>query len=64
MRGEDLFHGKAQCATCHSGVAFLDHQMHDLGTERFTGEALVGPIKTFTLRGIKDSPPYFMTVAA
>jgi cytochrome c peroxidase len=58
MRGEKLFYGKAQCATCHTGPAFLDHQMHDLQLERFTQEPGDGPIKTFTLRGIKDSPPY------
>lgn len=58
IRGEDLFFGKAQCATCHSGVAYLDHQYHDLHLERFTAEPGDGPIKTFTLRGIKDSPPY------
>lgn len=32
--------------------------MHDLKLERFGAEA-DGPIKTFALRGIKDSPPYF-----
>ena len=32
--------------------------MHDLRLERFTREPGDGPIKTFTLRGIKDSPPY------
>ncbi|MEZ0264016.1 MAG: cytochrome B6 [Phycisphaerae bacterium] len=58
LRGEKLFFGKAQCSTCHSGPAFLDHQMHDLMVERFTQEPGDGPIKTFTLRGIKDSPPY------
>ena len=31
--------------------------MHDLKLERFGAEA-DGPIKTFVLRGIKDSPPY------
>jgi hypothetical protein len=45
----------------------MDMQMHDLKLERFyepgqTVNGLVmlpdGPIKTFTLRGIKDSPPY------
>ena len=36
----------------------MDHQMHDLVVERFTKEPGDGPIKTFTLRGIKDSPPY------
>ena len=33
--------------------------MHDLHLERFLkNEAGDGPIKSFTLRGIKDSPPY------
>lgn len=31
--------------------------MHDLYLERFGAEA-DGPIKSFVLRGIKDSPPY------
>ena len=31
--------------------------MHDIRLERF-GAAADGPIKTFVLRGIKDSPPY------
>jgi cytochrome c peroxidase len=58
MRGQELFFGRAQCSTCHNGPAFLDDKMHDLGVERFTKEPGDGPIKTFTLRGIKDSPPY------
>ena len=32
--------------------------MHDLKVERFVNEVPLGPMKTFTLRGIKDSPPY------
>jgi cytochrome c peroxidase len=32
--------------------------MHDLKLERFMAEPPRGPIKTFTLRGIKESPPY------
>lgn len=32
--------------------------MHDLKLERFVDEPPTGLIKTFTLRGIKDSPPY------
>jgi cytochrome c peroxidase len=32
--------------------------MHDLRVERFVDEAPLGPIKTFTLRGIRESPPY------
>ncbi|MGV3660244.1 MAG: cytochrome B6 [Prosthecobacter sp.] len=57
-RGEQLFFGKAQCATCHPPPFYLDHLYHDLKTERFLDEAPLGPIKSFTLRGIKDSPPY------
>jgi len=67
MRGQALFFGKAQCATCHSAPHYTDNTMHDLKVERFykTQEinGLVatkqGPMKTFPLRGIKDSPPYF-----
>ncbi len=58
LRGEKLFHGKGRCATCHPAPFFLDHQLHDLQVERFVDEAPVGPIKTFTLRGIKESPPF------
>ncbi len=66
LAGEKIFHGKGRCAECHTGPAFTDHQMHDLHLERFyTVETINGqrnmqdgPIKTFTLRGIKDSPPY------
>ncbi len=57
-RGEALFFGKAQCSACHPPPAYLDQQMHDLKVERFLDEPPRGPIKTFTLRGIKDSPPY------
>ena len=32
--------------------------MHDLQVERFYAGRAEGPIKTFPLRGIKDSPPY------
>jgi len=66
LAGEKVFQGKGRCAECHGGPGFLDHQMHDLHLERFyTAEVIngqnneaAGPIKTFTLRGIKDSPPY------
>src|SRR5262245_36829873 len=59
LRGEQLFFGKAQCSTCHPRPAFMDQQMHDLHVERFLNdEPGDGPIKTFTLRGIKESPPY------
>jgi cytochrome c peroxidase len=59
MRGEKLFFGKGKCGDCHTAPFYLDHQMHDLKLERFLkGEPGDGPIKTFTLRGIKESPPY------
>jgi hypothetical protein len=58
IAGEDLFFGKARCAGCHQPPVYTDHMMHDLFLERFGAEA-DGPIKTFALRGIKDSPPYF-----
>lgn len=66
LAGEALFQGKAQCASCHTSPFFLDDRMHDLKVERFYEPKTIndqfihaeGPIKTFTLRGIKDSPPY------
>jgi cytochrome c peroxidase len=59
LRGEKLFFGKGQCSVCHPAPFFLDNQMHDLHLERFLGdEPGDGPIKSFTLRGIKESPPY------
>jgi cytochrome c peroxidase len=65
-RGEALFFGKAQCAVCHPAPYYTDNLMHNLKTERFFNEQMVngrkasmdGPIKTFPLRGIKESPPY------
>lgn len=57
-RGEQLFFGKAECGTCHPAPFYMDQQMHDLHIERFVDEAPNGPMKTFTLRGIKESPPY------
>jgi cytochrome c peroxidase len=66
VRGEKLFNGKAQCSVCHPAPFYTDNQMHNLKTERFYKPKTVlghtaagdGPIKTFPLRGIKDSPPY------
>jgi cytochrome c peroxidase len=58
IAGEELFFGKAQCATCHPAPFYLDDKMHDLRLQEFLNEPGDGAIKTFTLRGIKDSPPY------
>ena len=57
-QGESIFFGKGRCAVCHPAPFYLDHLMHDLQLERFVDEAPLGRMKTFTLRGIKDSPPY------
>ena len=67
MRGQKLFFGKAQCADVPPGPVL--HRQPDARPE---GRALLqdaddqrpdgdgrGPIKTFPLRGIKESPPYF-----
>jgi cytochrome c peroxidase len=58
LRGEQVFFGKGKCSGCHPPPFYLDHQMHDLRLDRFLNEPGDGPIKSFTLRGIKDSPPY------
>lgn len=66
LRGEALFHGKGQCASCHTPPYYTDNLMHNLRAERFFKPKIIngrlasadGPIKTFPLRGIKDSPPY------
>jgi cytochrome c peroxidase len=68
LAGEKVFMGKGHCAECHvPALSFLDNNMHDLKLERFYKPGKVyndqaalpdGPIKTFTLRGVKDSPPY------
>jgi cytochrome c peroxidase len=66
MRGQEVFFGKGRCSTCHIPPHYTDNTMHDLKLERFyeprmlNGRLTVGdgPIKTFPLRGIKESPPY------
>ncbi len=66
LRGEKLFFGEARCAVCHPAPYYTDGLMHNLKTERFFEPQMIngrmasqdGPIKTFPLRGIKDSPPY------
>ena len=51
---------------CHPAPYYTDNSMHNLKVERFYKPQMIngmmataqGPIKTFTLRGIKESPPY------
>ncbi|MEP6958202.1 MAG: cytochrome B6 [Nitrospirota bacterium] len=65
-RGQELFFGKATCASCHQAPYYTDNSMHNLKVERFYKPRMIngrmasadGPIKTFPLRGIKDSSPY------
>jgi cytochrome c peroxidase len=66
LRGQALFFGKAECGTCHPAPYYTDNLMHNLQVQRFYKPRMIngrmanadGPIKTFPLRGIKDSPPY------
>jgi len=66
IQGEAIFNGKARCAACHPAPYYTDNSMHDLKAERFYKQEMAngmmmahdGMIKTFPLRGIKDSPPY------
>ncbi|HKH69366.1 MAG TPA: cytochrome B6 [Reyranella sp.] len=66
LRGQEVFFGKGQCSACHTPPFYTDNLMHNLQVERFFKPQMVngrfatadGPIKTFSLRGIKDSPPY------
>jgi cytochrome c peroxidase len=66
MRGQAVFFGKGQCASCHQAPFYTDNLMHDLHTERFFKPVMInnmmaigdGPNKTFALRGVKDNPPY------
>ncbi|MCF8129912.1 MAG: cytochrome B6, partial [Deltaproteobacteria bacterium] len=63
---QDVFFGKARCGACHPAPFYTDDKMHDLKAGRFYKPEMIngqynisdGPIKSFTLRGIKDSPPY------
>jgi len=66
LRGQAIFFGKGQCSSCHLPPYYTDNSMHNLRVERFYKPTMIngrmasadGPIKTFPLRGIKDSPPY------
>jgi len=66
LRGQAVFFGKGKCSACHAAPFYTDNLMHNLKAERFFKPRMIhgrfatadGPIKTFPLRGIKDSPPY------
>jgi hypothetical protein len=71
-RGERLFHGKAQCATCHTPPTYTDvasgpvpsepvlHDPNEIGTEPFyAARSATKQYRTSPLRGIWQHPPYF-----
>jgi cytochrome c peroxidase len=66
LAGQVVFFGKGKCSECHTAPFYTDNLMHNLMAERFFEPQMIngmkasadGPIKTFPLRGIKDSPPY------
>ena len=66
LRGEEVFFGKGRCGACHPAPYYTDNLMHNMKTERFYKPRMIngrmasadGPIKTFPLRGIKETPPY------
>ena len=71
-RGERLFHGKAQCATCHIPPTYTDvlsgpdsstpflHEAAEVGAEPvYATRTANGKYRTSPLRGIWQHPPYF-----
>lgn len=68
LRGFELFQGKAQCSSCHSGWAFTDGSFHDIGTAvgSDVGRGRIFPtsvqlqyaFKTPTLRNVAIRAPY------
>jgi mono/diheme cytochrome c family protein len=63
-RGEALFEGTAQCATCHSGSSFTDaptlHEPSEVGQdENEARRSATGMYRTTPLRGVATHPPFF-----
>jgi hypothetical protein len=72
QRGERLFHGKADCASCHVPPTYTDvltgpdpkvpvlHDPTEVGTEPFYAvRSATGRYRTTPLRGVWQHPPYF-----
>jgi hypothetical protein len=72
IRGERIFHGKAQCGTCHIPPTYTDvssgpdpnvpvlYDFDQIGAERFYAErSATKQYRTSPLRGIWQHPPYF-----
>src|SRR5258708_1902473 len=66
LRGEGGFFAKGKSPVFHQSPHYTYNLMHNLKAERFYEPRMInhmmasadGPIKTFPLRGVKDSPPY------
>ncbi len=71
-RGERLFHGKANCASCHTPPTYTDvlsgpdpsvpflHDPAEVGTEPlYAARSATGRYRTAPLRGVWHHPPYF-----
>jgi mono/diheme cytochrome c family protein len=63
-RGQALFEGKAQCASCHAGTSFTDapalHAAAEIGAEpNEAARSATGKYRTTPLRGVARHAPYF-----
>jgi hypothetical protein len=71
-RGERLFRGQAQCASCHQGPTFTDvlngptpatpflHEPAEVGMDpRYAARSATGKYRTTPLRGLWQHAPYF-----
>jgi mono/diheme cytochrome c family protein len=70
-RGEKVFRGKGECATCHTGSLFTDasSKLHDAsdvvsepepnGAPSYASRSATKKYRTAPLRGVWQHPPYF-----
>jgi mono/diheme cytochrome c family protein len=63
-RGDALFEGAAQCATCHAGETYTDaptlHEAEEIGAEpNEARRSKTGKYRTTPLRGVSSHPPFF-----
>ena len=56
MRGQELFFGKAQCATCHPAPYYTDNLMHNLKVERFYKPQMINGLMATARRADQDVP--------
>jgi cytochrome c peroxidase len=56
MRGQDIFFGKGQCATCHTPPYYTDNLMHNLQVERFYKPVMINGMLGQQRRTDQDVP--------